>query len=105
AALEEDLLDARAVVERAVRRAEIAQQVAVFVLEDLEVVAADGLVRDDEVVVLALADPDDVAVYDQLLAGVGPVEHRELRLAQADGPRTVLHADDLRADLGVAAGL
>ena len=78
------LADLGAVEERAVGRVQIPQQVPLRVANDLKVGAADGLLRQDQVVVVALTDPDHVAGDDELFAPLGAADDDQLALIQVN---------------------
>lgn len=66
--MEEGFADADAADEGAVGGAEVAEQVAAFFLDDAAVVAGDGFVGDDQIVVIHRTDADGAFVEDMLAA-------------------------------------
>src|SRR5690606_27866388 len=99
AGLEPRLFDLGAVEERAVRRGEIAQEIAAPIAHDLAVRARHGLVGEHQLVVLRLADPEEVALDDLLAAALVAGEDHEraarqlehARVADVRGARRVGH--------------
>src|SRR5262249_9558712 len=105
AGLEEGLADADAVHEGAVRRPQVDEDVGVVLLDDLAVVARDGVVLDDEVVVVHGADAD-LALVEHALLGARAA-HDDAAAAQVEPGRPVAEVVDLgrRDEVGELAGL
>ena len=77
--------DLGAVEEGAVGRVQIAKQVPLGVAQDLAVHARHGLLGQDQVVLVDLADADDVAGDDELFAALAALEHDQLALREVNG--------------------
>jgi hypothetical protein len=86
--------DLGAVEQRAVGRAEIAQQVAPRVPDDLAVVAAHGRVGEHQIVALVFADPKQVPIEHALGAFLLAAEHQQRAARQREGASAFMRLGD-----------